>query len=480
MEQNTKRTRAKSVDFSTLVYGKIPPQAKELEEYIIGAMIMDDMFKVITDVREILKPEDFYVNAHQIIAKAIYALSEEGAVDIRLLAERLKKEEKLDEVGGVFAIMQFTNKVNNVTNIKNYCLIVKQKSVQRNLISFAGTILEKSYLESEDVFETLHEAENKLKGINNELAELKNVPLVDIASSIIEKFDTKVYKAKNNIVDENLIYTGFEEWDNVNGGLFPGVYVVAGRPGMGKGVHLTELACRMGIHHDIGIINGEMTDEQLLRRIGCNLMSIDNFLFKKNPQYVTEEEQDLLKEAMNEALKLRLHIENNKYIHKIENKIKYWIEKFNIKCVLADFLTLFKVPPELDRYYTDKQKVDYCLERFVSLAKDFNIPIILYVQMNREILGRSGTKEPNLADLKNSGSIEELAFQVSFLHRPEYYDTDSVTDEMGESTKGLMYQIIAKHRDGVLHRIKHRAILQCSQLKSWGEPAFQKLTDFPF
>ncbi|MDQ5930798.1 MAG: replicative helicase, partial [Bacteroidota bacterium] len=184
MEQNTKRTRAKSVDFSTLVYGKIPPQAKELEEYIIGAMIMDDMFKVITDVREILKPEDFYVNAHQIIAKAIYALSEEGAVDIRLLAERLKKEEKLDEVGGVFAIMQFTNKVNNVTNIKNYCLIVKQKSVQRNLISFAGTILEKSYLESEDVFETLHEAENKLKGINNELAELKNVPLVDIASSI--------------------------------------------------------------------------------------------------------------------------------------------------------------------------------------------------------------------------------------------------------------------------------------------------------
>jgi len=299
---------------------------------------------------------------------------------------------------------------------------------------------------------------------------------LDKANKLIDDFkkdfpgDYPKYKltSKNNIVDEDLIYTGFEEWDKINGSLFPGVYIVAGRPGMGKGVHLTEMACRMGVKHEIGIINGEMTDEQLLTRIGCNLLDVDNFLFKKNPKYITEKEQELVAEAMNETLKLKLHIENNRYINKIENKIKYWIDKYGIKCVLADFLSLFKVPKELERYFTDKQKIDYCLEKFVALAKDYKIPIILYVQMNREILGRHGSKEPNLGDLKNSGSIEELAFQVSFLHRPEYYDANALTDEMGEDTKGLMYQIIAKHRDGELARLKYKAVLKSSKLEDWG------------
>lgn len=178
---------------------------------------------------------------------------------------------------------------------------------------------------------------------------------------------------------------------------------------------------------------------------------------------------------MNEALNLKMHIENSRNIHKIANKIKLWVDNYNVKCVFADFLTLFKVPPELEKYYTKTQQVDYILDIFTQLCKDLKIPIILYVQMNREILGRHGIKEPNLADLKQSGSIEELAYQVSFLHRPEYYDDKSIVDENGEDIQGLMYQIIAKHRDGKLGRLKFKAKLQCSQITDW-ESSLQ----FPF
>lgn len=475
------RKKKATIDLNDGIYGKLAPQSKELEEAILGAMIEDETGKSVLDVTQILKPSDFYFENHKIICKALFELAEQGKIEMLLLVEKLKFEDSLDSVGGIFYIMQLSKKVVSTIRIKEHCLIVKQKSVQRNLIEFATTIIEKSYDQTEDVFETLHDAENKLKGINYDLSEIKKTPISDIALQVIEKFNDKAEKARKNIVDENLIYTGFKDWDAINGSLFPGVYIVAGRPGMGKGVHLTELACRMGRTHEIGIINGEMTDAQLLTRIGCNLMNIDNYLFKKEPKYITKEEQSLVESAMNEALNLKIHIENNRYINKIENKIKYWKDKHNIKCVLADFLSLFKVPKELEKYFTDKQKIDYCLEKFVDLSKKELLPIILYVQMNREILGRHGSKEPNLGDLKNSGSIEELAFQVSFLHRPEYYDSNAQTDEMGEDTKGLMYQIIAKHRDGELNRLKYKAILKSSQIKDWDDDSkyfFKEAKDF--
>jgi replicative DNA helicase len=224
-----------------------------------------------------------------------------------------------------------------------------------------------------------------------------------------------------------------------------------------------------------------MTNEQLLKRIGCNLMNIDNFLWKKDAKLVTEEEQDLLKAAMNETLNLKLHITTDRYIEKIANKIRLWVEKYKIKCVLADFLTLFKVNDELSKYFTDKQRVDYVLNVFVDLCNELKIPIILYVQMNREILGRHGSKEPNMGDLKSSGSIEELAYQVSFLHRPEYYEPNNTTDEFGNDLKGLCYQIIAKHRDGENARLMLKAKLQCSQMKEWNTiKQFDLNQDLPF
>lgn len=457
--------KKRPIETKDLLFGKVPPHSKDTEVAILGIMLIQP--KTVRLVREILNYEDFYSTGNKVICQSIFEISETNVADEILVANDILEKGLMDEVGGAYEIAKLTTKVVSDTNIKSYCLIVKQKAVERRLIDFSTHVLSSVYNGGNDIFDMLLEAEVKLSGINNELQGLQQTSIATVGMNVIKEFDERVYKAKNDIVDENAIYTGFRSWDDINGSLFPGLYIVAGRPGMGKGVHMTEGICRMARNYDVGVINGEMTDEQLLKRIGCNLMSIDNFLFKKNPSFVTEEEQNSLHEAMNEALNLKLHIDNSRNIHKIANKIKLWVENYNVKCVFADFLTLFKVPPELEKYYTKTQQVDYILDVFTQLCKDLRIPVILYVQMNREILGRHGLKEPNLADLKASGSIEELAFQVSFLHRPEYYDEKSTVDENGEDIKGLMYQIIAKHRDGKLGRLKFKANLECSQIKDW-------------
>lgn len=467
---------------ATALYGKMPPQANEVENKLIGYMLLNA--HCISKVTELISESDFYKEENKILFSAIVHVSKTTTPDFTLVAQHLMDIGKLDEVGGAYNIVKKTDQITGDLNIIPYCFKIKEKSAKRRLIELGSYIFSTSFEDNgSDVFDLLTEAENKLKGINTEINSLGNISLAKIGMNVIEHFDDMVYKAKNNIVNENEIFTGIGEWDKMNGALFPGLYVIAGRPGMGKGVHMTELICRMAKNHNIGVVNGEMTDEQLLKRIGCNLMGIDNFLFKKNPYYVTEKEQELLKEAMNEAINLKLFIENNRNINKIANKIRSWVLNNGVKCVLADFLTIFKVPPELEKYYTKTQQVDYILDVFVGLCKELNVPIILYVQMNREILGRHGIKEPNLGDLKASGSIEELAYQVSFLHRPEYYDDKSAQDEFGEDLKGLMYQIIAKHRDGELGKLKYKAILPCSQIKDWVEAKLLKIDkdeDMPF
>lgn len=462
--------KKKGIDPKELFFGKVPPNAKDIESAVLGIMMV--YAASIKKVKEVIEPADFYTEANQAICEAIFTISNKTSPDVQLVHQHLVDNGAIENIGGLYEINKMTVDVTSDTNIQHYCLVIKEKSVQRRLIEFGSHILSSVYKGDDDVFDTLLESEIKLRGLNFELEGLNQTSVAEIGMRVIRDFDNKVYKAKNNIVDENAIYTRFLQWDDINGTMFPGLYIVAGRPGMGKGVHMTELICRMGKEFPIGVINGEMTDEQLLRRIGCNLLSIDNFLFKKNPLYVTEVEQELLKEAMGEALNLKLHIESSRYINRISNKIKLWVDSYGVKCVMADFLTLFKVPYELEKYYTKTQQVDYILDIFTQLCKDLEIPIILYVQMNREILGRHGLKEPNLADLKQSGSIEELAYQVSFLHRPEYYDEKAIVDENGEDIKGLMYQIIAKHRDGKLGKLKYKANLACSKITDWNTTIF--------
>jgi len=467
----------KKIDIQSILFGRVPPSSKELECAILGAIL--DNHKLIIDANQFLIPNDFYLLENRVVFESILKIYNSGnIIESILVLTDLKDNNKLDEIGGAFYLSKLISSAdfNAIKNFKKYCLIVKEKSVQRRLINFSAEVLTKAAEPNENIFDLLGDVDRELKGINSTLSEINYIPLSDIILENTNELRQQVHNDRNNIFDENKVLTGLKDWDIANGKLFNGLYVIAGRPGMGKGVHLTELICRMGKTYNIGVINGEMTNKQLMRRVACNLGNIDNYLFRKNGNNVTDDEMNLYDDANNEALQLKLHLYDNKSIDKIASKIRYWVEKNNVKCVMADFLTLFRVPPEMARYMNKTEQVDYILNVFCDLCKELNIPIILYVQMNRQIMGRQGNKEPNLSDLKASGSIEELAFQVSFLHRPEYYDPNSVVDEMGESTKGLMYQIIVKSREGKAYeRIKYQAKLECSKLEEITETA---LIDF--
>jgi replicative DNA helicase len=472
-----KRTEKKKVDLQTILFGKVPPNSKELECAILGSILNNH--KLIIDANQYLTPNDFYLLENKIVFESILKIYNSGnIIESVLVLTDLNDNNKLEDIGGAFYLSKLISSTdfNAVNNFKKYCLIVKEKSVQRRLINFGAEVLNRAGEPNENVFDLLGDVDRELKGINTTLSEINYIPLSDIVLENTNDLRQQVHNDRNDIFDENKILTGLKGWDIANGKLFNGLYVIAGRPGMGKGVHLTEMICRMGKIYNIGVINGEMTNKQLIRRVACNLGDIDNYLFRKNGKHVSDEELELYDDANNEALQLKLHLYDNKSIDKIASKIRYWVEKNNVKCIMADFLTLFRVPPEMARYMNKTEQVDYILNVFCDLCKELNIPIILYVQMNRQIMGRQGNKEPNLSDLKASGSIEELAFQVSFLHRPEYYDPNATIDEMGESTKGLMYQIIVKSREGKAYeRIKYQAKLESSKLNEITETA---LIDF--
>jgi len=468
MEANDYKKRKRSVDVSNMVYGKIPPQSRDLEEAVLGAIMLES--RVFSKVYEILKHFNFYVEAHQIIFKSFEILAKKNMpIDLLTVVETLKNTEQLDLVGGPFYISKLTNSVVSTANIETHARIILQKYIARELIRKSGEIISDAYEDSVDPLSLLDEAAEKIKDIKNEMADTGTISIPKISMEVVSEMETKVYNAKNDIEDTTSVFTGMPEWDKINGSLFKGgLYIVAARPAMGKGVHMTQCICNMAKKYEVGVVNGEMTNKQLVIRIGCNLLNIDNYLWKKNPEYITEEEVKLVYAAMEETQSLKLHFEDKNDVNKVCNKIKLWVEKYGVQVVLADVLSKFKPPEEIVHRMTDVQKLNYVMDAFANCAKDCGIPIILYAHLNRELYKRM-SKEPNMSDLKGSGNIEDFAYQVSLLHRPEYYDIQE--DEFGESTKGLLYQIVAKHREGETGRIKNHFIPQFSQLKPWGNNA---------
>lgn len=460
------RRKTSSLDLGTMMYGKVPPQAKDLEEAVLGAIMLEK--NSFSKAYEILKPECFYVEANQRIFRVCAELDRKyQPIDLLTVVEELKSKEELDIVGGPYYVSKLTNSVVSAANIERHCRIILQKFVQREVIKMCGESIGDAYEDSTDIFNLLSDTENKIKGINKTISDTKKISIEKLAIEIISSLTDKVHNAKNNIENTKDIYTGMKEWDAVNGSLFNGVFTIAARPGVGKSNHMVQLICNMGKRTKVGIINAEMTNKQLMIRIGCNLKSINNYLWKRDGREITDDELKLVYEAMQEAMGLNIVLDDNNEIHKVVNKIKLWVEQDGVKVILIDILSKIKVSEEKKRYMTDVQEINYVLDQIDSCAKTFGVPIILYAHMNREVYKR-GSKEPNLSDLKGSGNIEDFSYQVCFLHRPEYYDPNDTTDENGEDIKGLMYQIIAKHRDGELRRLKHKAVLECSQLKEWG------------
>jgi replicative DNA helicase len=454
-----RKTRRKSPpDLSTMMYGKVPPQAKDLEEAVLGAIMLE---KAAFDlVVEILKPECFYVDAHQRIFKAMKSLANKSQpIDILTVVEELRSSEELDIVGGPYYVTKLTNAVVSSANIEAHSRIILQKFIQRELIRISGEIIGDAYEDSTDVFDLLDQAETKIYDVTSQHLR-NNYETID---SVLIKTIQRIEDLRHKNEDVSGVPSGFATLDRVTyGWQNTDLIILAARPSVGKTAFALNLARNAALHSSkptpVAFFSLEMSAGQLVQRI---LSSESEIWLEKISRGKLEEHEmkQLYARGIQKLSQAPIFIDDTPALNIFELRAKCRRLKNtgNIGMIIIDYLQLMSGTGE-NRNGNREQEISNISRSLKSLAKELNIPIIALSQLSREVEKRKeGNKMPQLSDLRESGAIEQDADMVMFLYRPEYYDVSQ--NEMGESYRGETHVRIAKHRNGSLDTIKLRALL---------------------
>lgn len=464
---NKKKIRKPNLNLDSLIYGRVPPQARPIEGAIVGAMLLEP--HCIFDIKNLIKSDEFYDPIHQMVCQCIYDLVDENIIpDINLVEQRLRQKGQLELIGGVYGLIKMTNDVVSSANIIPHSRIVKQMSVARRMIAMCADIINQAYDDGCDMSNLLAFAEQEFFKINTDLEEVQMVSRDNIAINVVRAVEERISNSGDDADKNKFLRSGLIEWDRYLGYFRPVIYVIAARPGMGKTDFIIQLICNLARETEVGFISGEMSDEEVCQRIICNTAELDNDFWQKDPLNITEEDKIRFYAGIQNFFNLKVHIESRTTrIDQVTNKIRFWVYKLGVRIVFIDFLQIMTVVDELSKYMTEVQVINYILEKLRALSKELKVPIILLSQLNRELYKRAN-KEPGLSDLKGSGKIEEIAYQISFLHRPEYYEI--TIDDMGESTRGLMRQMILKNRGGRTGTANHRYVPKFSKMFEWERP----------
>ncbi|HYC39450.1 MAG TPA: replicative DNA helicase [Chitinophagaceae bacterium] len=460
LNKDRKLRRKPTLDLSTMVYGKVPPQAKDLEEAVLGAVMLEKT--AFDTVVEILKPECFYVEAHQRIFKAMQSLAQKSQpIDILTVVEELRFRNELDVVGGPYYVTKLTNAVVSSANIESHARIILQKFIQRELIRISGEIIGDAYEDSTDVFDLLDDAESKLFEItNNHLR--KNFDTID---SVLVKTIQRIEDLRNKNEDVTGVPSGFASLDRVTyGWQNTDLIILAARPAVGKTAFALNLARNAAMHASkptpVALFSLEMSAGQLVQRI---LAAESEIWLEKIARGKLEEHEmkQLYARGIQRLAQAPLYIDDTPALNifELRAKCRRLKNKHDIGLIVIDYLQLMSGTGE-NRNSNREQEISNISRNLKALAKELSVPIIALSQLSREVEKRGakdGTRMPQLSDLRESGAIEQDADLVMFLYRPEYYDI--TTNEMGESNRGETLVRIAKHRNGMLETIRLRALL---------------------
>src|SRR5215510_6766773 len=452
--------RRSAIDLGTMVYGKVPPQAKDLEEAVLGAIMLEK--NAFDAVIEILKPECFYVEAHQRIFQSMQSLANKSQpIDILTVAEELKSREELEMIGGAYYVTKLTNAVVSTANIEAHSRIILQKFVQRELIRISGEIIGEAYEESTDVFDLMDDAEDKIFQITNNFLKTDYKEMGSALAQAITRID-ELRTKKDEISG---VPSGFDTLDRITYGWQPtDLIILAARPSVGKTAFALNLARSAALHPSkptpVAFFSLEMGASNLVQRI---LSAESEIWLEKISRGKLEEHEmkQLYARGIQRLAKAPIFIDDTPALNifELRAKCRRLKNKHNIGMVIIDYLQLMSGTGE-NRNSNREQEISNISRNLKALAKELSIPIIALSQLSREVEKRGakdGTKMPQLSDLRESGAIEQDADMVMFLYRPEYYDITS--NEMGENNRGETHVRIAKHRNGSLETIKLRALL---------------------
>lgn len=458
-----RNVRRKNPDISTLVYGKIPPQAKDLEEAVLGAIMLEK--GAFDTVVEILRAECFYVEAHQKVFYAMKSLSDKSMpIDLLTVVEELKNTGDLEVVGGPYYITRLTNQVASTANLEAHSRIVLQKFIQRELIRISGEIIGEAYEDSTDVFDLMDSAERRLYEITDTHLRKNYAKITDILKQTL----VRIEELRNNQEDVNGVPSGYHKLDQItHGWQATDLVIIAARPSVGKTAFALNLALNAARDKHkptpTAIFSLEMSAGQIVQRMLSTTSDVllDHISSGKMEDY---EMKQLMIKGIEPLSDAKIFIDDTPALNMFElrAKCRRLKHKSGLGLVLIDYLQLMSGSG--DRGVNREQEISKISRDLKALAKELEIPIIALSQLSREVeRRREGNKMPQLSDLRESGAIEQDADMVMFLYRPEYYD--QTTNEMGESIKGLTQIRIAKHRNGKLDTVDFKAMLDVQRFQ---------------
>ncbi|WP_116789275.1 replicative DNA helicase [Flavobacterium psychrotrophum] len=456
--ENAKEYTSKKFDKSkliTLEAGKIQPQALDLEEAVLGAMMIDK--RGVDEVIDILQPDAFYDQRHNYIYEAIVQLfNDTQPIDLLTVSAQLRKTAKLEQAGGDFYLIQLTQKISSSAHIEFHSRIILQKFIQRSLIRISAEIAEEAYDETTDVFDLLDKAESKLYEVTQ--GNIKRSS--ETAQSLVMQAKKRIEEIAGK---EGLsgVATGFHELDKLTSGWQPSdLIIIAARPGMGKTAFVLSMARNIAITygHGVAVFSLEMASVQLITRLISSETGLSSEKLRTGKLEKHEWEQLSIKVKDLEKAPLYIDDTPSLSIFDLRAKARRLHSQYGIRMIIIDYLQLMTAGGNGKNGGNREQEISTISRNLKALAKELNVPVIALSQLSRAVETRGSSKRPLLSDLRESGAIEQDADIVSFIYRPEYYKIEEWDDDEQSPTAGQAEFIVAKHRNGGLENIRLKFI----------------------
>ena len=432
--------------------GKLPPQAIELEEAVLGSLLIDR--NALSKVIDILTPETFYVDAHQAVFSVVKDLfSESQPVDILTVAQALRKAGQLERIGGEAKLINLSTRVSSSAHIEYHARIVVQKHIQRELIRIASELTEKAYDESTDVLDLLDSAEQSLFSVSQGNLKRNYESSLNLVKQALDRISAISQREGLSGVP-----SGFRDLDRVTSGWQNSdLVILAARPGMGKTAFVLSMARNIAISHKIpvAVFSLEMSSVQLITRMISSETGIGAEKLRRGNLDTTEWAQLTSKVKTLQDAHIYIDDTPGLSIFDLRAKCRRLVSQHKIGIIIIDYLQLMTAGNSKSGGNRE-QEISSISRALKSIAKELDIPVIALSQLSRAVETRGGSKRPLLSDLRESGAIEQDADIVSFIYRPEYYGIHEWDDDSGVPADGQAELIIAKHRNGSLENVRLR------------------------
>jgi len=462
-----------ALDRASMADGRVPPQAVEIEEQVLGAMLLEK--EAISKVVEVLDEEAFHAEKNRRIYQAILALFERSEpADCITLAEELRRRGQLESVGGEAYLVELTMKVTSGANVEYHARIVLEKALLRRLIAETGTISARAFTQSEDAFDLLDQAEQAIFRISEWRLKRNFVSMDQAVHDTLEMLES-IHGKHDGVTG---VPTGFRDLDTLTGGWQRSdLIIIAGRPSSGKTAFALSLAANAALHRGkpipVGIFSLEMSTQQLIMRLLCAESRVDAHAVRTGR--LPEDDWKRLSIGAGRLAKANIFIDDTASLGILELRAKARRLKaeHSVGLLIVDYLQLMQGPKNAENREKEISAISRSLK---ALAKELDIPVIALSQLSRAVEGRTD-KRPILSDLRESGAIEQDADVVTFVHRPEMYlDPKS---EKSEEAQGKAEIIVGKQRNGPIDDVTLAFVHRYARFENLSLAAFEQMPASP-